>query len=135
MSLDPVKVEIVNVAMTLRRFSAILLVTAIFLVAVALSTSIGGSLLPAAIAGMHGGWREIISLPVSDHIVLDPPLWLHETETLYGVVKIASIVLVLGLYLISFLTAARLARYLIVKKFRWMSDAELKKMSEKDPGF
>jgi hypothetical protein len=119
-----------------RQLPSTILALGFLLAGLAVAVLLGNSLLPIIIALVHGGVSEVRNLPVEDYIFLTPPEWLlKKDESLYGLVKVGGACLMLGFSLFTLVIAAQLWRRLVVHKLRWMTDKEVKEMSERDPGW
>jgi hypothetical protein len=87
---------------------------------------IGSWILPVIIGLAHGGWSEIGRIPVSERIFGSPPAFIAPESTVHTVTEFAVFVLAIPTGLLGLWLTQIWWRHLVVKKWKWMTDQEVK---------
>ena len=81
----------------------------------------------------HGGWSALSRIPREGAVFPAIPDWFDPTEVTVANVLVG--LLVLGGITVGAILGLGLWRYLVVKRFGWMSDDEVDAFLRRDPGF
>jgi hypothetical protein len=113
--------------------AAFFLCIALCLGAFAVGATLGGWIAVGALAVTDRGWVGLGLVPRTFWVFPELPAWFDATQAKVGQICCLTLALVLGVT--GLRLAQRVWQYLVVKRFRWMTDQEVDEFWRRDPGF
>ncbi len=95
---------------------------------------LGDWILPFTIAFMHGGWTEVLRIPISERIFADVPAFIEPQSDIFRIVNVGRFVLGLTTLVLSLLATKRWWEHLVINKYKWMTREEVEAFYKRDPG-
>ena len=98
--------------------------------------AIGSWLVPLALAVLRDGIDGPAQIPIEWGVIANLPIWLdpESGRPWYTIAGIASMIVCIAGAGVLGLLGGRLWGWLVVKKFRWMTEEEVREFSKRDPG-
>jgi len=111
-----------------------LLLLVMVLPALALGLVVGSWAIPVAIAFLHGGWAEVLRIPVAERIFCLPPGFLGPGSTAYRLTNAAQFVLGSCLMVVSMRVAELYWQEVVIEKLKWLTEEEHRRWKKNAAG-